>query len=305
MQQVLSPVPRKDCELWGRQPTKLQHTLHEREIFGDASIADLIEALPADHVTFTTMTAEGHDFGSWRYGERGELSGTDVLEAVRRGRLWINLSNVNQVDPRFADIVEEMFEELHHTFPDFTTSRQTLGILISSPNAQVFYHADVPGQGLWQIRGSKRVWIYPNTEPFLPPEELEKVVCRRQTEDISYEPWFEEYAGSYDLAPGEMLHWPLNGPHRVQNHDCVNVSLTTEHWTPEIRRHYQMNYANGVLRSLGRSPRSRSTTGAAFWSKAALGMAWRKSGIGQRQHVARRIEFQVDPAAPDSVRSLR
>ncbi len=48
-----------------------------------------------------------------------------------------------------------------------------------------------------------------------------------------------------------MLHWPLNCPHRVENRDSVNVSLTTEHYTKEIRTSYAVNYANGLLRKSG------------------------------------------------------
>ena len=38
-------------------------------------------------------------------------------------------------------------------------SRGTL--LISSPRALVYYHADGPASALWHIRGRKRIWIYP------------------------------------------------------------------------------------------------------------------------------------------------
>ncbi|HET7411431.1 MAG TPA: hypothetical protein VFJ18_02115, partial [Pararhizobium sp.] len=237
-------------------------------------------------------------------GVRGSQSGNDVLEAVKRGRIWINMMNIHEIDPRFSDVLGGMYEELHRTMPGFSSFKQTLGLLISSPNAQVFYHADVPGQGLWQIRGRKRIWIYPNSEPFLKTEEIEKVVRGVQEEDISYQPWYEDHAVAYDLEPGDMLHWPLNGPHRVKNHDCVNISLTTEHWTPEIRRHFAMNYGNGVLRSLGWTPRSRASNGAAFWPKAALALAWRKTGMEKRQSFRRKIEFQVDPAAPDGISPL-
>ena len=37
---------------------------------------------------------------------------------------------------------------------------------MSSPNARVFYHFDVPGQTQVQLRGRKRIWFYPPTAPF-------------------------------------------------------------------------------------------------------------------------------------------
>jgi len=45
-----------------------------------------------------------------------------------------------------------------------------------------------------------------------------------------------------------MVHWPLNCPHRVENEDCLNISVTTEHWTTDLRKQYAVNYANGILR---------------------------------------------------------
>jgi hypothetical protein len=304
MQQVFRGIEQKDIELWGNHIVKLKHTLHEQDLFSDESVARLIETISPERMTITTMAATGHDLRTWRHGVRGSQSGNDVLEAVKRGRIWINMMNIHEIDPRFSDVLGSMYEELHRTMPGFSSSKQTLGLLISSPNAQVFYHADVPGQGLWQIRGRKRIWIYPNSEPFLKANEIENVVRGLQEEDISYQPWYDDYAVTYDLEAGDMLHWPLNGPHRVKNYDCVNISLTTEHLTPQIRRHYAMNYGNGVLRSLGWTPRSRKSDGIAFLPKAALALAWHKAGMDKRQTFRRNIEFQVDPAAPDGVSPL-
>ena len=40
------------------------------------------------------------------------------------------------------------------------------------PGARVYYHADLPGQLLWQIAGRKRVWLYPGGAPFLTERHL-------------------------------------------------------------------------------------------------------------------------------------
>ena len=93
-----------------------------------------------------------------------------------------------------------------------------------------------PGQSLWQIRGTKRVYLYPPVAPFLTPEQIERIILSGVEVDMDYAPWYDEHAAVFDLKPGEMLHWPLNSPHRVDNHDCLNVSLTTEYWTDPIRR---------------------------------------------------------------------
>mgnify|MGYP007089524400 CR=1 FL=1 len=97
-----------------------------------------------------------------------------------------------------------------------------------------------------------------------------------------------------------MLHWPLNSPHKVDNHDCLNVSVTTEHWTPEIRRSQMVNVANGVLRQrLGITPGSRAMSGPGFWGKALLQAAWRRSPWArQEQRRHRPIDFRLAREAP-------
>ena len=65
---------------------------------------------------------------------------------------------------------------------------------------------------------------------------------------MPYEKWFDDYATVFELQPGEMVTWPLYAPHRVLNHDCLNISVTMEHWTKQIWNSYAVHYGNGVLR---------------------------------------------------------
>jgi hypothetical protein len=96
-----------------------------------------------------------------------------------------------------------------------------------------------------------------------------------------------------------MLHWALNGPHRVVNHDVLNVSVTTEHWTPAIRKSYAVNYANGVLRRrLGFRNLSTDQTGLGVYAKAAVVAGYKYSGLQRFREVKRVVDFRIDPAAP-------
>jgi hypothetical protein len=248
------------------------------------------------------MAEDGHRLESWSYCDRADLPGRVILETVKTGRLWVNMRKINEAHPRYAQLLEAIYTELQDYMPDFATFKRTCGLLISSPKAQVFYHADVPGQTLWQLRGRKRLHLYPGDAPFLKPENLENIIRGVTEEEIPYEPWFEDYATGYDLDPGDMLHWGLNRPHRVNNYDCLNVSITTEHWTPAIRRSFAMNYGNGILRqSLGWAPRSRALDGPAFWTKVGLTAAWRLSGQQKRQSFKRRNRYRIAPGAPGGV----
>ena len=102
------------------------------------------------------------------------------------------------------------------------------------------------------------------------------------------------------------MHWPLYSPHRVENLDCLNISMTTEFWTEDIRRRQMVNLANGILLSkLGITPQSTATSGAAFWAKAALQAGVRRSGLLKKQQKAKRpIEFKLDPKRPGAIIDL-
>lgn len=285
--------------LWGQHTVQLEHTLHEHPLFQTEALMELIDAYPREHYNLTTMSKPGAPKAFWREGEKGDASGADVFEAVANGRIWINLRRVMDVDSRYRDVLDEMFEESASYVPGFETFKRNMGILVSSPGAQVYYHCDIPGQALWQIRGRKKVYLYPNTAPFLPEPEMEKVITGETEEEIHHESWFDDYADVIELAPGQMLHWPLNAPHRVENLDMLNVSITTEHFTPEIRKQYAVRYANGILRSrLGLQNLSPDIDRASVYPKMALAAAVKFGGLQKSKAVQRIVDFRVEKDKP-------
>ena len=292
--------------LWGNAPLRLGHRLHDHELFSNESLARLIAAYPREHYSLVKWGEHGES-GSYREGELGGLSGEAALEAVAKGCVWVNLRNAQSVDPAYAILRDEIFAELSARLPGFDPRSTTMGILISSPGSRTLYHCDLPGQSLWQIRGSKRVFVYPNAEPFLTPEALERVALSDVEVNMTYETWYDDHAQVYDIEPGDMLYWPLNAPHRVDNHDCLNVSVTLEWFTEDIRRSHMVTMANGILRStFGVLPQSRATVGTAFWSKAVFQKLLRQTPLVKSQNKSRReAEFRLDPARPGSIIDLK
>ncbi len=295
--------PHHAC-LFGKQSLPLQHGLAETGLFTKEALSELIATYPRSHYNINTMGYD-HDSPDWREGDISGFDGEDVIDAIDRGRMWLNLRRVMDVDPRYAGLLNDIFSEFERQVPGLQTFKQNIGILISSPKSQVFYHADIPGQSLWQIAGRKRVYVYPAQDPFLPMTSLEDIVLGETEEEIPYESWFDDYAEVYDLEPGQMVHWPLNRPHRVVNEDCLNISVTTEHWTPEIRKSYAVNYGNGVLRRvLGYAPRSRSIEGMAVYPKAAIALFCKALKLRQSRQFVRRVDFRIDPNAPTGISDI-
>lgn len=274
---------------WNRKIVPVRHDLADHPLFSDEELAKLIEGNPQSIREVSTMDPTSEDHSSWKRASFEDMSGMDILKAVRDGLLWINVAEAGSFDPRYQALIDQLLGDLAAQVPGLKTFQHRIGILISSPNARVFYHCDIPGQGLMHVRGEKTIWIYPDGDPFLPQEALERVVTGLSYEEIAYDASFEKHATVMQLTPGSGALWPLNYPHRVVNGDSLNVSFTVEYWTDEIRRHYLVNLANGVGRHFfGWKPRSRATSGPGFWMKAGISAAWKFSGA--KKHFAAKLK---------------
>lgn len=293
---LLQPLREAETRLWGHQPLRLCHGLHQSPIFGRGQLARLIETYPREHYALIAMggTAENR---AWREGDLGGARGEEVLDAIAAGRLWLNLRNVSGVNSEHGRLLDAIFAELKQAMPDFAPHKWQSGILISSPTAQVYYHADLPGQMLWQIAGKKRVFLYPNSPPFITARDLEDIALFDVEVDMPYAGWYDEHAKVFDLGPGQMLSWPLNAPHRVENLESVNISMTVSFATRESRRREVLHLANGLLRHrFGLAPKSTRIEGLGFFAKAVLQKLLRDSAWVRRQRAARRqVEFALDP----------
>jgi hypothetical protein len=291
--------------LWGHHAIQLGHEIHKSPLFSIETLAELIERFPRRHYSLVQTGARGSG-RVWREGEIGNLSGRQVMDAISRGGLWLNMRDVGAVDSRYRSMIDGMFEEVAAKVPGFEARAHQESILISSPDAQVYYHADLPGQSIIQITGRKRVYVYPNTPPFITPEHLEDIAVYNVEVDIPYQPWYDTHAKIFDIGPGQMLSWGLNAPHRVENLDCFSVSMTVSYTNDLIRRSEIVNLANGLLRHrFGYRPKTRNLRGPSYFAKAVMQKLYRDSGWIKRERAARRpTEFRLDAAEPGKIVDL-
>lgn len=225
-----------------------EHGLHERPMFHDAGLEELLDRYPREKLGVFTMGEDPVAWTTWRRGAPGNLSGSRLLEAAQSGRIWLNLRQTNLHLPEYAALCDEIFTEKHAHVPGLRTFKRDLGMLISSADAQVFYHLDVPLVSLWQLRGQKRVWVYPVADPYVGDEALEKIVLLETAEQFAFNPDWDKGAEVHDLTPGKMVTWSQNAPHRIENGPMLNVSLSVEFMTPRALLRANVIYANGVLR---------------------------------------------------------
>ncbi len=285
---------------WNQRPMHLRHTLHQDPLFSMEALAELIKGYPRCNYALiqTNLSSDGQR--RWREGDMAGASGQQVMDAIANGSMWLNLRDVGQYHRRYGKVLEAAYAEMMAHVPGFDPGAIKVGILVSSPNAQVHYHCDLPGQLLWQISGRKRVYVYEPKPPFLQPQALEDIAMSGFEFKLEYQPEFDDHALVLELEPGGMLTWPLNSPHRIDNHDCMNISVVTEHWTDANLRSQKMNLANAVLRQrLQWTPRSRAISGPGFVAKTVLQAAWRRSPWAAKvQRAHRPVEFHLAPDAP-------
>lgn len=283
-----------------------RHNLADTGLFTDDALADIIDTHPAADLSINTMGVDPNVF-DWREGERNGVSGRELLQLVREGQLWINCRKMLANNPDYARVFNAVYDEIEAHKPGFKAQQRTANLLISSPTAWVPYHVDMPVNMLWHIRGTKRVWVYPHfDERFASGEVLEKVCSGEWSEEIPYNTNFDRYALVFDAQPGQLITWPQLAPHRVRNLEGLNVSLSTEHKNPRVKRRINVHTANHLLRTrFGKACQSIEVDGLAAHTKQALARAFRLAGkfVGkEKEQFVYPKTFYVDPEAPHGYR---
>lgn len=299
-----------DRSALGRRTVVARHTLASESsvssLFDDATIEEILTGYPPEWLFALTMGSDPErPQDNERIFHEGS-SGAELLEAVRRGTLWLNITNIDRVDARFRSLIDRLYAEVSAAVPGFVVDESHATLLVSSPKAMVYFHVDGPPSFLWHVRGRKRVWVYPELdEGVLPRALLEDVYAGTRQEYVPYQSSFDERAVVRDLEPGDVAMWPHNAPHRVSNLDTLNVSLVTDHWTPEARRRARLYKANRFLRVRTPIPHSRlsaNESGAGAFAKVAVHQLGRRLRLDDPPSKAHRPPTRrIDATSPDGL----
>lgn len=299
-------LPQTNKDDFSRQPLLASHNLHQNELFSDAALIDLLDHFPRQYLYVLTMGNDSTRTNDNRLALHDGVSGAELLQAVKNGRLWLNITRVDRADARYRELIDELYIQLAAQAPSFSPISSQGTLLISSPHVLVYYHADGPASVLWHIRGRKRIWIYPALdERFMRRELLEDIFSGVRHEYLPYEHAYDRAAIVYDLEPGQWTTWPQNAPHRVTNLDSVNVSLSTEHFTRQSRWRARVYTANRFFRTrLGICHLSTREDGVAVVMKILIHHIAKKSGLDPIKIKRHTPSLRVDPTAPDGVITL-
>jgi Cupin-like domain len=245
-----------------RQLLPFRHELASSALFSDAALAKLIDEHPRQDLHVHTMSGTNED-PSYRDADVGSLCGADVLSAIRRGRIWLSVVHVEE-RPAYGELLGALYGELEAQTKIRTLEGTRLAnLLISSPTAEVFYHADAQPNVLWHIRGRKQLIVYPPWDSRFLSQENRELCLLGMLMDDAYRSELDRDATTFHMAPGDAVTWPQSTPHRVVNVEGLNVSISSEHHTVASKRRQRVAAANWFFRNrLGLPMRSLHTDGA-------------------------------------------
>jgi hypothetical protein len=291
---------------FGRKPMVASHNLDQSELFSDAALIELLDRFPRGNLYAMTTGGDPRRPEENRLARNESVSGAGLLRAVKKARLWLNLTRIDRAEERFRWLLDRLYAQLAAAVPGFRPDLTQANLLISSPHAVVYYHVDGPASVLWHVRGRKRVWVYPAGDThYVQREALEDIFAGVRHEYLPFESSFYRGATVFDLEPGQWMVWAHNAPHRVTNLEGLNVSLTSEHFTRETRRRAHVYVANRFFRThLGLSGLSTRERGPGALLKTVSHRLARRAGLDPtppKRHVA---ALRVDPDAPDGVVAL-
>ena len=264
---------------WLSQPKLCDHQIHHSGLVEDDALSALLDRYPAELLDINAYSYDAEGQVSLATGERGRADGATLLEAIKGGRVWVNLRDAHEAHPDLWRHIQPAFEAIAQDL-GVRPIKVTGQLILSSPQTKVPYHFDAAGVVLFHMRGVKRLWVYPTDEAHLPQPSVENVIMRVQAEELPYRLAYDDNARIVELQPGQALTWPLYAPHRVENQGVFNVSLSLDFQTWETRLLRGAHFANGALRRWGLKPAAMDATPAlaraALW---AASLAIKKANL--------------------------
>jgi ribosomal protein L16 Arg81 hydroxylase len=261
---------------FNRRPFLIGHQLCEHPLFDLPRLLKLAEALPETHIEYNAGKLPVNQ--DQALTPRNGLSAEETIRRIRDCQSWLVLKWV-EADPEYRELLESCLDEVRpHSEPLVPGMRSAQGfIFITSPGSVTPYHMDPEHNFLLQVRGSKTVRLFDGHDPIiLTPQELE-VFYSQQLRNMTLRDENVDRCWTYDLQPGEGLHFPVTFPHWVQNGNEVSISFSITFRTPDLDRRRMVHQFNHGLRRWGLKPTPYGRSAGIDALKYNTVRAWNKA----------------------------
>jgi hypothetical protein len=264
----------RDC--FDRRPFLIRHRLAEDALFALPRLLELCRTLPAENVEYNAGNIPV--CVAPELTPRNGLSAEETIRRIAECKSWLVLKYVEH-DPDYRALLHRCLAEVaEHSEPIRPGMCLAQGfIFITSPGSVTPYHMDPEHNFLLQIRGTKQVSMFnPRDRSILSEEELERFYDGAHR-NMVFKDEYQAKASSYDLRPGDGLHFPVTAPHYVRNGAEVSISFSITFRTPDLDKRTMVYNVNAFLRRRGLRP---APVGQHPWRdalKCALYRAWRRT----------------------------
>lgn len=239
-----------------REPFKVRHNLQEHPALSLVNLQQVHPRLPKDQVFFSSGSLNMvDDFDRAHIDQKSRFSLQDSLADLLHSNAYIMVRSP-EVDPSFKDLFAAMKSDVELVMKAQELGDQTIDpmlyLFIASPRSITPFHIDRYSTLLLQLRGTKKVYLYPAwDERICTAKTLEGFIARSGVRP-NYQPEMAPLARCFDFGPGEVLHIPFVAPHHVENgSDAVSISLSIIFNTKESNLKTKALLMNQKLRRLG------------------------------------------------------
>jgi hypothetical protein len=269
----LDPVEFAKC--FDRRPFLIDHHLCEHPLFNLERLLQLAKDLPESHIEYNAGTLPVNQDQSKT--PRNGLSAEETVQRIRECKSWMVMKWV-ETDPEYQALLEECLAEVRpYSEPIAPGMRQPQAfIFLTSPGSVTPYHIDPEHNFLLQIRGNKIIRQFDGRDPtILSHEELEEFYALRKR-NMQLKEENRERCWTYELQPGQGLHFPVTYPHWVQNGNDVSISFSITFRTPDLDRRRATYQFNHGLRKWGIIPQPYGQSPSVDNAKYQVVRTWNK-----------------------------
>ncbi len=269
----IEPVEFARC--FDRHPFLVGHHLCDHPLFNLDRLLQLAKDLPESHIEYNAGTLPVNQ--DQAKTPRNGLSPEETIQRIRDCKSWMVMKWV-ETDPEYGELLEQCLAEVRpHSEPIVPGMRQPQAfIFITSPGSVTPYHMDPEHNFLLQVRGNKFIRQFDGNDPsILTHEELETFYALRQR-NMTLKEENRERCWTYELQPGQGLHFPVTFPHWVQNGSEVSISFSITFRTPDLDRRRATYQFNHGLRKWGLKPTPYGQSPSTDNTKYQIVRAWKK-----------------------------
>ncbi|HEX7875420.1 MAG TPA: cupin-like domain-containing protein [Sphingobium sp.] len=229
---------------------KLAHGLVGHQLLTIEALALLGERMPASSAEF--------NLGKLPLGVRAEdtpsngLTLGETIRTIETNGSWVVLKNVER-DAAYGALLDAALAELAPIVERATGPmlHREAFIFLSSPGSVTPFHMDPEHNILLQIRGEKRMTVFPAGDEELTPTVQSEAFHAGGHRNLA---WREDFLGrgtAVTLLPGDAIHVPVKAPHFVENGPAVSISLSVTWRSDRSVAESELHGLNALLRRRG------------------------------------------------------